>query len=305
MATETQTYTYDPTQDTLVDEANEARDAENLEVGEKLVAEQEGLLAGKYKDAQELESAYIELQKKLGDKEGESELQTIDKETTEESTENLFVDADGNKYQGYLEDGAVNYDAVDSLYGKQLGDVFKNSSVDPFEISKHFHANNGEITPEMYKSLTDAGLAKGAVDSYLKGRAAEMGYGQQPAAPGPMLNDAEVAEVKAIAGGSDGYDALMSWASDNMPEAEAKNFDEVIETGNKAAVTFAVKALMGQYEDSVGRDSTLIQGKSSSTGDVYRSMAEVVRDMNNPMYDRDPAVRQDVQRKLERSNLNV
>ena len=36
---------------------------DSLEVGEKLVAEQEGLLAGKYKSAQELESAYIELQK--------------------------------------------------------------------------------------------------------------------------------------------------------------------------------------------------------------------------------------------------
>ena len=98
----------------------------------------------------------------------------------------------------------------------------------------------------------------------------------------------------------------MNWASDNMSDSDAKNFDEVIATGNKAAVTFAVKALMGQYEDSVGRDSNLIQGKApDNSGDVYRSMAEVVRDMNNPMYDKDPAVRQDVQRKLERSNLNV
>ena len=46
---ETQTFTYDPTEDALIDEANEARDAENLEVGEKMIEEQEKLLAGKYK----------------------------------------------------------------------------------------------------------------------------------------------------------------------------------------------------------------------------------------------------------------
>ena len=42
-----------------------AEEQDSLAVGEKLVEEQEGLLAGKYENAQELEKAYIELQKKL------------------------------------------------------------------------------------------------------------------------------------------------------------------------------------------------------------------------------------------------
>ena len=45
-----------------------AEEQDSLEVGEKLVEEHEGLLAGKYENAQELEKAYIELQKKLGHK---------------------------------------------------------------------------------------------------------------------------------------------------------------------------------------------------------------------------------------------
>ena len=292
MATETQTYTYDPTQDTLVDETNEARDAENLEVGEKLIAEQENLLAGKYKDAQELEKAYIELQQKLGDKEKESELQTIDKETTEEA-----------EPQYYAEDGSVNYETAKDVYGEQLSDVFQKSEIDPFAMNEHFANNNGTLTDEMYDQLNKAGLNKSVVDSYLEGVRQQTGL--QPQEAGPVLSDAEVAEVKNLAGGEKGYDSLMEWASTNLSEADAKNFDEVVETGNKAAVTFAVKALVGQFEDSVGRDSTLIQGKQSNTGDIYRSMAEVVRDMNHPDYDRDPAIRQDVQRKLERSNLQV
>ena len=42
---------------------------DSLAVGEKLQAEQEGLLAGKYKSAEELEKAYIELQKETWRKE--------------------------------------------------------------------------------------------------------------------------------------------------------------------------------------------------------------------------------------------
>ena len=49
---------------------------------------------------------------------------------------------------------------------------------------------------------------------------------------------------------------------------------------------------MGQYEDAVGRDGNLVQGKASKT-ETYRSMAEVVRDMGNPLYDRDESYRDD------------
>ena len=63
-----ETLTYDAGTDTVTDgEGNNLTPAEqeSLAVGEELVAQQEGLLAGKYKDAAELEKAYVELQSKL------------------------------------------------------------------------------------------------------------------------------------------------------------------------------------------------------------------------------------------------
>ena len=286
----TQTVTYDPTNDSIVEEANEARDAENLEVGEKMMAEQENLLAGKYKTTEDLEKAYTELEKKLGEK----------PETTEETTEEAEPE-----YELYTEDGAVNYDTANELYGEQVGEIFKSNEIDPFKMNEYFIENNGTLNDEMYDTLGKAGLSKTLVDSYLEGVRQKSGYETANAAEAaPVLNDQEISEVKAIAGGEKGYDELMSWASDNMSDADAANFDEVVETGNKAAVTFAVKALMGQYEDAVGRDSNLITGKKSTT-ETYRSMAEVVRDMNNPLYDNDESYRDDVRRKLEASNLKV
>jgi len=48
----------------------------------------------------------------------------------------------------------------------------------------------------------------------------------------------------------------------------------------------------------------MLTGKApTNTGDVYRSQAEVVRAMSDPKYENDPAYRQDVYNKLERSNL--
>ena len=284
-----ETITYDPANDPVAIAEAEARDNETLEQGEKLITEQQNLLAGKYKKAEELEKAYLELQKKQGEPSTE-EPQT---ETTEEP-----------ELQFYTDDGSVNYDTAKEVYGEQLSDTFQKAEIDPFEMNTYFQENNGTLSDDMYGKLEQAGLSKNLVDSYLEGVRQQTGMQQQ--AQAPILSDAEVNEVHNIAGGKDGYEQLMNWASDNMSDADAKSFDEVIETGNKAAVTFAVKALMGQYEDAVGRDSNLVQGKAAdNSGDVYRSMAEVVRDMNNPEYDRDPAVRADVQRKLERSNLQV
>ena len=58
---------YDASEPTEVVESRAAEEADSLRVGEELAQAQEQLLAGKYKDAEELEKAYLELQGKLGE----------------------------------------------------------------------------------------------------------------------------------------------------------------------------------------------------------------------------------------------
>ena len=82
-----ETLSYDNTPQT---EVLSPEEQDSLEVGEKLVAEQEGLLAGKYNNPQELEKAYLELQSKLGQGEtevDEGEGEADDSELSEEATE--------------------------------------------------------------------------------------------------------------------------------------------------------------------------------------------------------------------------
>ena len=200
----------------------------------------------------------------------------------------------------YSDDGSVNYDTASELYGDQLGSLFKENNIDPFAMNKYFAENNGTLSDEMYNELNTAGLSKEIVDQYLEGARTKTGIGAQ----GPVLTAAEISEVKGLAGGEEGYQSLMDWAGQNLTKEDAKNYDDVLATANKTAIKFAVKALMGQYEDSQGRDSKIVTGKESST-ENYRSMAEVVRDMNKPEYQTDEAFRDDVLRKLSASNLKV
>ncbi len=280
-----ETIRYDTSDDPVAAQAIAEKEAEALKVGEELMAKQEKMLAGKYKSPEELESAYLELQKKLGESPTE--------ETASESE---------SEYELYTDDGNVNYETANELYGDQLGNLFKDNNIDPFAMSKHFEENGGKLNDDMYGQLEKAGLSKSVVDNYLDGVRNEVGFNPDPAEP--VLSEADVNELKGLAGGEEGYNNLMEWAGNNLGEDAAKDYDAVLATGNKSAVKFAITALLGKYEDSMGRDSKIVTGKESST-ENYRSMAEVVRDMNKPEYRTDEAFRDDVLRKLAQSNLKV
>ena len=76
-----ETLTYDNTPDAEVLTPDEQ---DSLQIGEQLEVEQEQLLAGKYQNAEELERAYIELQKKLGDTDEDADETTESVETSDE-----------------------------------------------------------------------------------------------------------------------------------------------------------------------------------------------------------------------------
>ena len=282
-----ETIRYDTSDDPVVANEIAQKEAESLKIGEDLMNKQDKMLAGKYKSAEDLEAAYLELQKKLGKSEGTQPTLEAEDESTPAP-------------QMYSDDGSVNYDTANEFYGEQLGNLFKENSIDPFAMNQYFAENNGTLSDDMYSQLSKAGLTKDIVDNYLKGVRDEVGI--EPAQP--VLNEAEITEIKNLANGEAGYDALMEWAGQNLDPTAQQEYDAVLATANKSAIKFAVTALMGKYEDSQGRDSNIVTGKESAT-ETYRSMAEVVRDMNKPEYQNDEAFRDDVIRKLSASNLKV
>ena len=119
------------------------------------------------------------------------------------------------------------------------------------------------------------------------------------------ISDADVTELKNIAGGEQGYNEMLTWANGNLNEQEIKMFDAVMERGDPLAAFFAVRSLAYRWEDSRGVDGKMLTGTApKADGSQFRSQAEVVQAMSDPRYERDSAYRQDVMKKLERSNVN-
>jgi len=285
----TEKLTYDPTP---ADAPELSEDEQNsLEVADKLQQEEAELLAGKFKNAEDLENAYLELQKKLGSDESQSQPDEEDKpETTTTDEDNT-----------YNEDGTVNYETVNEQYGDKLGALFQENGVDPWEISKHFHETKGEITDDMYKTLEDTGLSRSAIDSYLAGRAAESGYTTSETAD---LTDSEITKIQTSVGGEAQYKKMIGWATENLEPTTLEAFNSLVGNGDFNTVQLAVDGLKAQYENAEGYEGKMLTGKPAKvSGDVFRSQSEVVQAMSDIRYDRDPAYRQDVFDKLERSNL--
>ena len=296
---ETLTLNTDPDSATNVENLT-PEEQDSLQIGEQMVAEQEQLLAGKYKNAEELEKAYVELQKKIGGQGDEASETTGNTESSETKTDSEETNEANDYSEGYLEDGAVNYDIVNEAYGEQLGNIFKNADVDPWAISKHFHENNGTVTDEMFNSLVDAGLSKESVTAYLDGRAVESGYTENQTTD---VSQADIDSIKKSVGGETEYNNLVSWAGQNLDKKSIEGFDSIIETGNPDAIKMAVSGLKSQYENANGYEGRMLTGKAPKTsGDVFRSQAELVAAMSDRRYDNDPAYRQDVIARLERSD---
>ena len=239
---------------------------DSLAVGEKMQAEQEQLLAGKYKNAEELEKAYVELQKKLGDKE------EAEKVSTEEQPED----------KPQLSEGATLIT----------------------DASKEYFDNGNKLSDETlakFSSLSSQDLIK----AYMEVQSNPEFQQQQQAAPPAEISTAQINQIKNSAGGEKAYSNIVNWAKTNLPEDQINAFDEVVNTGSVQAIQLAVSGLKAQYDNANGVEGRMVTGKAApQNGDVFRSQAELVRAMSDRRYDNDPAYRQDVIEKLDRSDIN-
>jgi len=258
-----ETLSYQPETTTETIESNlTPEEQDSLAVGEKLQGEQEALLAGKYKDAAELEKAYIELQKKLGENGEEVQQESADEEP-EETT---------------LSEGASLITSAND----------------------EFYANDGKLSEETLEKFSSMS-SKELVEAYLEVQGSPEFQAQS--SDTADLSDAEINQVKNNVGGEQAYANIIGWAQDNLDAQAQEAFDSIVATGSVQAINIAVAGLKSQYEAANGFEGKMYTGKPPKTGgDVFRSQQELVRAMSDPRYENDPAYRQDIIEKLDRSN---
>lgn len=270
--------TFDAT-DPAATEAREAEEARLTELGEKLIAEEEAITqskydkarqeteaelryAGKFKSAEDLEKAYKELEKKLGQKE----------DTTSEEEAEVESEPEAES-----EDDSVS----------ETAQFLKDAS-------EEWATNSNQLKPETLQKLKEL-PSEQLIDAYL-----ELQKNVQPTQQ--VLTDADADAIVKSVGGKDAYNETLAWAADNLTPAEVAAYDNVVNSGNKDAIFFAVQALNQRYKDAVGFEGNRVSGKSvKNTVKGFRSQAELARAISDPRYRTDPAYRIDIEEKLAAS----
>ena len=116
------------------------------------------------------------------------------------------------------------------------------------------------------------------------------------------FSEENIKELKGIVGGEENYTNMVQWAQKSLNKQEVDMFDAVMERGDPLAAFFAVRSLAYAYNDSIGYDGNMVQGKAPrQSNDQFRSQQEVVKAMGDPRYEEDPAYRRDIMEKLKRS----
>ena len=119
-----------------------------------------------------------------------------------------------------------------------------------------------------------------------------------------LLSEEQAEMLMDMVGGEKAYQSMLTWAGDNFSQEEIEMYDGVMGSGNPDAIYYAVQALQSRYNDAVGSDGQLLTGRGTQdTDDSFKSQAELVAAMSDPRYDRDPAYRQDLMRRLENSDV--
>ena len=260
-----ETVSYEEPQNVTTVDNLTPEEQDSLAVGESISQQEEQIYAGKYKSAQELEKAYIELQAKLGEKKEETE--TASAEEQPEDTPKMS-------------EGATLIS----------------------DASKEYYDNGNKLSPETmakFSSMSSQDLLK----AYMEVQASPEFQAQQGEPPADITTS-QINEIKNSAGGEQKYAQIINLAKSNLSEQKITAFDEVVNTGSVQAIQLAVSGLKAEYENANGIEGRMVTGKApQNSGDVFRSQQELVAAMNDPRYDRDPAYRQDVIQKLDRSDL--
>ena len=273
------------TTDPDVTAARETEELRLLETGSNLIDKQEAdaleqyrrseveandhsQYAGKFKSAEDLEKAYLELQKKLGQKD-----EGVDDDSAPDSTPN--------------DDSAPEEEEESSPVSKRV-DFLR-------EASDEYFSNDNALKPETLQKLKEM-PSEDLIDAYM-----EMQKTNPVAKAQPLSDDAAKTIVDSV-GGQDAYNDTLAWAADNLKPEEVAAYDNVVNTGNKDAIFFAVQALNQRFKDSTGFEGQQISGRApKSTVKGFRSNAELANAISDPRYRNDPAYRYDIEQKLAAS----
>lgn len=240
------------------------------------------LLAGKFKSVEDLARSYQELEKKLG----QPQQQKADPEVPQQS-------------ESYTQEQAVQ------VYGQEAVEALASKGVDLADVM--FRADSGEDVSQHFDALAEVfNVPRQVVENYVA--KAQATGGQQQAG----LTEADTAQIKSMVGGDEGFAELSRWAASNLDAKELAEYNAVVDSGNKEAIQWAVKAIAAKR----AAPDAVIEPKLYGGGDMpqqsrFESQQQVLDAMGKTnergqrLYEVDEAYRAKVAKMLAASDLFV
>ena len=166
----------------------------------------------------------------------------------------------------------------------------ENAGLDMSSLQQEYN-DGGQLADKSYDALEKAGIPRDYVDAFIKGQEA---IAQQTSNT-----------LKQEVGGAESYNNMMTWASDNLSEAEINAYNSTVNGKDIEATKLAIAGLNARFKNAEGVEPNLQTGNRPSTSNApgYRSWAEVTAAMSDARYTSDNAYRADVQAKLKNSEL--
>jgi hypothetical protein len=153
------------------------------------------------------------------------------------------------------------------------------------------YEETGELSSDTFKSLEDAGLPKEYVESFIAGQEA--------------LAEQQATELQAEVGGKEQYEGMVSWAAENLPDADLDTFNSLVTKGSPEERRLAVKGLYAQYVGHGGGGSPALKQGNTSGNSIrpFSSTAELQRAMSDRRYEDVPSYREEVEKRLAVSSI--
>jgi hypothetical protein len=273
----------------------ENTEAQSLEIevsadGSSAAASSQGdLLAGKFKTQDDLVKAYKELETKLGQPTPQQSAAEEAEDTTEEEAETTP--------EGEEEDAEAGAEPKYPEYGEAVSGILEEAGIDPSAAAAEY-AENGSLSEETIQSFVDGGIPREILDAYLRGLASA----QADATAGA---EAEVASIKAVAGGEEGFAELEQWIAQNVPADDAAAYIEAVNSGDAAKGRQAVEDMVARRTADLGTEGKLAGGKTPGGVQGYATESDMLADMAKPEYKTSQSFRDQVAAKIAVSNIFV
>jgi len=244
------------------------------------VEEEPKLLAGKYKSADDLEKAYQELEKKLG----ERQPQQAEPEQQAPPTREQQIEGYGEFIVSAAEEEGLDLAAWEAAVRK------------------------GEDTAEQREKLAaKTNIPAQLIEQYEAAFRPQQQQSSEPTSQG--LTDSDVTELKELVGGDQEFSRLSTWASANLSADELADYNEAVDSGNKVAVRLALRAMQARLTSSTPGEPELISGGRPAQADVFKSQQEAIEAMRKVdgrgrnLYRQDTKYREWFEKTLARSSF--